>query len=128
MKLLAVFIQVILVIGCIDIKKGINPRISIIQEFPLEGGQSFYWFIVENGSLSPGVNYFQVATERCDVSVESANASSDTPLQIHKIVSDTVFILTATELINLKKSNVRIVGTKFSHDLYNIKKAPPKNQ
>ncbi len=111
-------------------KLKVNPsesRIYVVQEVKLDDKSSFFWFRNQQQVTHEGLSYFQIATNRCDLSVENANAYCQMPEQILNIERDTVFILTKSEIELIKRPPEYFIKTvEYANELFDLNKKPKK--
>lgn len=102
-------------------------RIFVVQEFRLDGNNSFFWFREEQEITHEGLSYFQISDDKCKLSVKNANAYCESPEQIFDFRNDTVFVLSRSEIHFLKPLNhYSISVTDYSNELYDMNKKPKK--
>jgi hypothetical protein len=106
----------------------INPsksRLLVIQEQKLNGEKSFFWFRDEKQITHEGLSFFQIADDKCKLSVDNANAYCNNPIQIYKIKKDTIFILVHSKITTIKPDKeFKIEGLGYSIELYDAGKKP----
>jgi len=114
-------------LGC---KPKVTPdesRIYVVQELKLDDKVSLFWFRNEQQITHEGLSYFQIAENRCDLSLENANAYCQLPEQVHNVAKDTIFVLTKSEIVFIKKPTRYIIkSVGYTNDLYDINKKPKK--
>ena len=118
----------VILIGCkVRVTSG-KSRIYVIQEIKLGDNASFFWFRNEQQITHQGLSYFQIAKNRCELSIADANAFCQLPEHILNVTKDTVFILSKSEIELIKKPEryfIKSVG--YANNLYDISKKPNKD-
>ena len=132
MKINNLYLYIVIILtlgGCgTPVNTSVN-RIFVVQEIKLAGGYSLFWFRDERQVTHEGLSYFQFAKDKCELSIEKANAYCDKPSQVYDIKGDTALILTHTDIIPITLNNqfsIKQVG--YSSELYSISKRPEKSQ
>ena len=116
----------ILAVSIMSCNVNLNPkenRIFVVEEKRIDDNNIFFWFKgtgqITHGSLS----YFQIAKYKCDLSFKKVNAYCNEPIQIFDIKEDTVFLLTQSEIINIKAhERFKIKSVAYSIELYEVGK------
>ncbi|MBL7738463.1 MAG: hypothetical protein JNK14_04540 [Chitinophagaceae bacterium] len=104
-----------------------DPKTYIIQEYKLDEFNTLFWFERSDELMHMGMNYFQIAKNRCEVSTDSANAQCYHPLEIFKVQNDTIFILSSNDVIPINKSRYTLVQMDSVH-LFKSQKRPVESQ
>ncbi|MDZ4793845.1 MAG: hypothetical protein SGI83_06160 [Bacteroidota bacterium] len=100
---------VIIAISTMSCNVNLNPKenkIFVIEEKRLDDNNAFFWFKGTGQITHSSLSYFQLAKDKCDLSFKKANAYCNEPIQVYDINKDTVFMLTQSEIISIKKTKV----------------------
>jgi len=128
MKYFIIVIIIVLEIFACRFQRGGSPdRVFVIQEIKMNDSVSFFWFKVTGDALGHALNYFQFASDKCNLSEKKANANCDLAYQIFNVDKDTVFILTQTEIITTRFDNkLSIKAERYTPEKFDLKKGPSK--
>lgn len=103
-------------------------QIFVVQEIKLTNGASFFWFRNDQQITHEGLSYFQTAKNKCDLSVEKANAYCEMPVQVLAVKKDTISILTQSEIVLINKPvGYTFQSIGYANDLYDMDKRPGKD-
>ena len=122
----------IIAVSTMSCNVNLNPkenRIFVVEEKRIDDNNTFFWF-KDAGQITHGsFSYFQIAKDKCDLSFKKANAYCNEPIQIFDIKEDTVFLLTQSEIINIKTNErFRIKSVAYSIEFYEVGKRPNREK
>jgi hypothetical protein len=110
----------------------LNPkenRIFVVEEKKINDSKTFFWFRESGQITHEGVSYFQITDDKCKLSVKAADAYCNDPVQICDIENDTVFVLSMSEIISLKKNeDVKIKKVQYAIEFYEASKKPDRDK
>ncbi len=119
-----------IVVGSCNVN--LNPkgnRILIVEEKKINDSDTFFWFRETGQITHESISYFQIAKNRCSVSVKNADAYCNDPVQVYDIKNDTVFVLAISEIMPMKKSeNIAIRRQPYSNELFDVAKKPDRTK
>jgi len=104
-----------------------HPKINkllIKQRLGLDSSNILFWCTNIGGISSQTASFFQIAMSSSEVCQQNANVYCEVAIQIYGIVKDTIYILAATKLINVKQSNYVFKHIEYSPELFDLTKKP----
>lgn len=128
-NLLISFLVLISISGCKVKFTPSKSRIYVVQEIKLGNNKSFFWFRDEKEIFHEGLSYFQIAKDKCELSVKSANAYCELPEQVLDFKNDTIFFLTRSDIVFIKTTEVlAIKAVGDNNNLYDNSKRPKREE
>ena len=112
-------------VSCDGDPKPKSSRLFIVQEVRLDDGRSLFWFKDGQEGDHQMVSYFQIANDKCELSVNKAHAHCTSPVQIYHFFGDTIFILAHSSLVITRSDNwFTLKAIRYAPELYDSNKDP----